>query len=120
MKAASLGVNFVPGVAVGFESSGGVPDRLLFTSLSNDTRRQVRSLRFRRCVDCGGPWSRDVARLAGVGTGTGSLSVDVPVEPRCVVILVCMLHMQDHYFLEDLVHCVIYSSRFIWYSSFNH
>jgi hypothetical protein len=43
-KAASLGVSFVPGAAVGFESTAGVADRLLFSSLSADAKRQIRTL----------------------------------------------------------------------------
>jgi FAD-dependent oxidoreductase domain-containing protein 1 len=83
MKALSLGVNLLSGTAVGFQTSNsGQPDRLVFSSRAADMLRQVQTLHFRRCIDCGGPWSRDIARLAGIGTGSGQLAVDVPVEPR--------------------------------------
>ena len=42
----------------------------------------VYPMNFAYCVNCAGPWSRDVARLAGIGSGEGALSVDLPVEPR--------------------------------------
>ena len=35
-------------------------------------------------VNAAGPWAGEVARMAGIGTGPGALSVPLPVEPRQV------------------------------------
>ena len=45
----------------------------------------VQSMSFATCVNAGGPWARDIARMAGIGLGEGLLSQDLPVEPRLVV-----------------------------------
>ena len=42
----------------------------------------IQSMSFATCVNAAGPWARDVARMAGIGTGEDVLSQDLPVEPR--------------------------------------
>lgn len=83
-KALSLGVQYVTGEVVGFD--GG--------SLKADTNvgptqvqirmenGETRSMEFSQCVIATGYESGKVARLAGIGTGEGVLSVPVPVEPK--------------------------------------
>lgn len=42
----------------------------------------VYPIKFAAVVVCGGPWSGEVAEMAGLGKGDGILGVPLPVEPR--------------------------------------
>ncbi|OWF46121.1 FAD-dependent oxidoreductase domain-containing protein 1-like [Mizuhopecten yessoensis] len=40
------------------------------------------SMEFSMCINCAGAWAGEIAKMAGIGTGPGPLSVCLPVEPR--------------------------------------
>jgi FAD-dependent oxidoreductase domain-containing protein 1 len=93
-KAASFGVNFVNGEVVGFASKssvvqtmgGGASHRvrriLTRVHVRCDSDEKIYPVQFAFCFNCAGPWSRDIARLAGIGTGDDALAFDLPIVPR--------------------------------------
>jgi FAD-dependent oxidoreductase domain-containing protein 1 len=43
---------------------------------------ELRFVKFGIVIIAAGPYSAKVARMAGIGTGNGMLSIPLPVEPR--------------------------------------
>lgn len=89
-KAASLGVKYVTGDVVGFTKTDDIAntgtmflkrERLRHAHVKTEDGK-VHPISFAMCLNTAGPWSRDVARLAGIGTGEDALRFDLPVEPR--------------------------------------
>lgn len=90
MKLASMNTTFITGEVVGFD---GESQQTIVNGVVRERKRLhivkvkaqdglVYPMTFAMCANCAGAWSRDVARLAGIGSGDGPLSVDLPVEPR--------------------------------------
>ncbi|XP_060084218.1 FAD-dependent oxidoreductase domain-containing protein 1-like [Ylistrum balloti] len=84
-KNISLGVNYVNAEVEGFFLS----DRQNDIDMGRLSGLQIKrsdgtsdSMEFAMCINCAGAWAGEVAKLAGIGTGTGPLSVGLPVEPR--------------------------------------
>lgn len=87
-KAVNLGVNYVSGEVTKFL----VPKNDL--NFEKDTGSQINgaiiklkdgseyAINFAIVVIAAGGYSGEVAKLAGIGTGTGDLSIPLPVEPR--------------------------------------
>jgi len=97
-KLASFDVTFVKGEVVGFgtrtnivRSMGaqvGHHERKILTHVhirSSTDETRITPLQFAFCFNCAGPWSRDIARLAGIGTGVDALAFDLPIIPRLVI-----------------------------------
>ena len=43
---------------------------------------KIYPMRFAVVINCAGPWSGEVGRMAGIGTGDGVMRFPIPVEPR--------------------------------------
>ena len=97
-KLAFFGVTFVTGEVVGFATRtnfvrsmsdhSGSRERKILTNVhicSATEKTRIHPLQFAFCFNCAGPWSRDIARLAGIGTGEDALAFDLPIEPRFVI-----------------------------------
>ena len=56
-----------------------VLQRLLQVRLADG---EIKTIDFNTCIITAGPQSGEVAKLAGVGLGTGRLRDPLPVEPR--------------------------------------
>ncbi|XP_064616339.1 FAD-dependent oxidoreductase domain-containing protein 1-like [Liolophura sinensis] len=89
-KNLSLGVRYVTGEVVGFDTKDeelivGTGTRtckyLKGAQIRNQTG-EVHSLNFCFTVNCAGAWASEVAAMAGIGQGINELSVPLPVEPR--------------------------------------
>jgi len=39
-------------------------------------------MKFALVINCAGAWAGEVAKMAGIGTGEGIMSIPLPVEPR--------------------------------------
>ena len=39
-------------------------------------------MKFALVINCAGAWAGEVAKMAGIGTGEGVMSIPLPVEPR--------------------------------------
>ena len=77
-KATHLGAKVIKGDVVGFNSEGGVLSEVL---VKNDDGN-VHPIRMTKCVNCGGAWAGKVGEMAGIGSGSGIMSVPLPIEPR--------------------------------------
>lgn len=93
-KAQSMGVEYIEGEAVNFEFQlndsicvQGVPageyesTNHVVVKLNNG---EVKRITFATCIIAAGAWSGHLARLLRIGTGSGILSVPLPVEPRYI------------------------------------
>lgn len=89
-KAASLGAKYVKGNVVGFTKEDIVAntgtsflkrERLKHVHVKTDDGK-VHPIQFAMCLNCAGPWSREVARLSGIGVGEDAMRFELPVEPR--------------------------------------
>lgn len=87
-----LGAHFIEGEAVGFEFRS-QPDIFMegieagsYQGLDKVQVRlpggEIRTIKFAQAIIAAGARSGEVARLARIGTGSGMLSVPLPVEPR--------------------------------------
>lgn len=91
-KAQALGADFVDGDVVDFEfaerdingsESYEVPNKLVVRTADNSER----TISFSSCVIAAGAFSGEVAAKARIGTGSGVLSIPLPVVPRLVCVL---------------------------------
>ena len=94
-KLASYGVKFVHGEVVGFgmrtlvgrsfKGDGSIQKRQALVRVhirSGLEPERIYPMQFAYCYNCAGAWSRDIARLAGIGTGDGAMAFDLPIVPR--------------------------------------
>lgn len=77
-KNINMGVNYVNAEVDGFFLS----DNRLSGLQVKCADGTADSLEFSTCINCAGAWAAEIAKLAGIGTGEGYMSVGLPVEPR--------------------------------------
>uniref|UniRef100_A0A0K0FYA2 FAD-dependent oxidoreductase domain-containing protein 1 n=1 Tax=Strongyloides venezuelensis TaxID=75913 RepID=A0A0K0FYA2_STRVS len=97
-KNLTLGVNYIKGEVEDFlfEKDSNLPDYIFNDEENVDEKKKLsgviikpkmtgaspRPVRAHMIVNAAGPWSGKIAELAGVGKGSGLLSVPIPVKPK--------------------------------------
>lgn len=56
-------------------------EELSFVEIA-DENGDLHQMKFAIVINCAGAWAGEVAKMAGIGTGEGVLSIPLPVEPR--------------------------------------